>query len=221
MFENSQTFSTLPSAGRDLAARDMLALADWRRRVAELYMTVRATHDPAQAWRLWRTRRDALLRDHPQSPYSSSERATFKGLPFFSYDPSVRFSVALDPLDHEVVEEQSLRDDGQIAMRAFAHTRGLRRVFGGELTVYWIAGYGGGIFLPFADATSGRETYGGGRYLLDGIKGADLGTDGGKLVLDFNFAYNPSCAYSPRWSCPLAPAHNRLPREIRAGERFA
>lgn len=221
MFENSQTFSTLPSGDRDLAARDMLALADWRRRVAELYLTVRAAHDPAQAWRLWRTRRDALLRDHPQSPYSSSERATFKGLPFFGYDPSVRFSVALDALDQEVVEEQSLRDDGRIAMRAFARTRGLRRVFGGELTVYWIAGYGGGIFLPFADGTSGRETYGGGRYLLDGIKGADLGTTGDKLVLDFNFAYNPSCAYSPRWSCPLAPAHNRLPRDIRAGERVA
>lgn len=221
MFEESRNFATLSSAGHGSAARDMLDLADWRRRVAELYATVRATHDPAQAWRLWRNRRDALLRDHPQSPYSSSERATFKGLPFFAYDPSVRFSVALDPLEQEVVEEQSLRDDGQIAMRAFARTRGLRRAFGGELTVYWIAGYGGGIFLPFADGTSGRETYGGGRYLLDGIKGADLGTTGDKLVLDFNFAYNPSCAYSPRWSCPLAPVHNRLPREIRAGERIA
>jgi len=91
---------------------------------------------------------------------------------------------------------------------------------GGELVVYWIAGYGGGVFLPFADATSGKETYGGGRYLLDGIKGADLGMKGDKIVLDFNFAYNPSCAYSPRWSCPLAPPHNRLRSPVRGGEKM-
>ena len=88
-----------------------------------------------------------------------------------------------------------------------------------ELELYWLEGYGGGLYLPFADATSGTETYGGGRYLLDTVKGADLGTEGDRLVLDFNFAYNPSCAYDPRWVCPLSPPANRLPVEIRAGER--
>ena len=102
----------------------------------------------------------------------------------------------------------------------FAVTQGLDAALGGELTLYWMRGYCGGVFLPFADATSGRETYGGGRYLLDTIKSADLGeTADGRTVLDFNFAYNPSCAYSPRWTCPLAPRANRLPNPVRAGER--
>jgi uncharacterized protein len=89
------------------------------------------------------------------------------------------------------------------------------------LELYWLEGYGGGIYLPFADATSGTTTYNGGRYLLDTVKGADLGSDGDLLVLDFNFAYHPSCAYDPRWSCPLAPPANRLALEIRSGERIA
>ena len=92
---------------------------------------------------------------------------------------------------------------------------------GGELILYWIMGYGGGVFLPFADETNGVETYGGGRYLLDTIKGADLGTaPDGRVILDFNFSYCPSCAYSPRWVCPLPPPANRLRASVRAGERL-
>ncbi|MBB3660797.1 hypothetical protein FHX15_006068 [Rhizobium sp. BK650] len=111
--------------------------------------------------------------------------------------------------------------DGELSMRSFARTTGLDARLGGELTLYWIEGYGGGVFLPFADATSGSETYGGGRYLLDTIKGADLGVvrPDGKLVLDFNFSYFPSCAYSSRYVCPLAPSGNRLAGAVRAGER--
>ncbi|MDH5246403.1 MAG: DUF1684 domain-containing protein, partial [Betaproteobacteria bacterium] len=75
-------------------------------------------------------------------------------------------------------------------------------------------------WLPFSDATGGSETYGGGRYLYDTIKGADLGIDGSAIVLDFNFAYNPSCAYDARWSCPLSPSENRLPYAVPAGERM-
>ncbi len=87
------------------------------------------------------------------------------------------------------------------------------------LDLYWLDGYGGGLYLCFADATSGTETYGAGRYLLDTVKGSDLGERNGKLVLDFNFAYNPSCSYDPRWVCPLAPPGNRLKVPIRGGER--
>jgi uncharacterized protein (DUF1684 family) len=76
------------------------------------------------------------------------------------------------------------------------------------------------VFLPFRDATSGRTTYGGGRYLLDTAKGADLGTAGTRVVLDFNFAYHPSCVHSAQWSCPLAPPENHLPVAIEAGERL-
>ena len=76
------------------------------------------------------------------------------------------------------------------------------------------------MFVPLKDLTAGVTSYGGGRYLLDTVKGADLGTEDGRLVLDFNLAYNPSCAYDPRWVCPLAPPANRLPVPIRAGERM-
>ena len=91
----------------------------------------------------------------------------------------------------------------------------------GELELYWLEGYGGGLFLPFADATRGTETYGAGRYLLDTVKGADLGAEDGRLVLDFNFAYNPSCSYDDRWACPLTPSPNRISAPIRGGERYA
>ena len=92
-----------------------------------------------------------------------------------------------------------------------------------RLGVYWMAGYAGGLFLPFRDATNGRETYGAGRYLLDTAKSADLGPGRapGSLVLDFNFAFHPSCAFDPRWSCPLAPPENRLDVRVEAGERLA
>ena len=92
-----------------------------------------------------------------------------------------------------------------------------------RLGVFWMAGYAGGLFLPFRDATNGTETYGAGRYLLDAAKCADLGGDPerGTLVLDFNFAFQPSCAFDPKWACPLAPPENRLDLPIRAGERLA
>jgi len=73
---------------------------------------------------------------------------------------------------------------------------------------------------PQPIATSGRETYGGGRYVLDTVKGADLGEEDGRLVLDFNFAYNPSCSYDPGWVCPLAPPVNRLAVAVEAGEKY-
>jgi uncharacterized protein (DUF1684 family) len=87
--------------------------------------------------------------------------------------------------------------------------------------VYWIDVYGGGVFLPFRDATAGTETYGAGRYLLDTVKGADLGGSDSRLILDFNYAYHPSWAYDARWSCPLAPPENRLDVAVRAGERLS
>jgi uncharacterized protein (DUF1684 family) len=88
----------------------------------------------------------------------------------------------------------------------------------GSLDVWWIESYGGGVFVPLRDETSGDSTYGGGRYLIDTVKGADLGGGEGSLVVDLNFAYNPSCAYGPAWACPLAPKGNVLEVAIHAGE---
>jgi len=195
-----------------------LELWDWRRRVAEVYAAVRAEPDRQRAWLHWRGVRDAMFRDHPQSPIEA--RAEFTGLGFFQYDPALVFHVKHLLIDDAPTEAFPAGSDGELRMRPFARSEGLQAALGGELTFYWLLGYGGGVFLPFADATSGRSTYGAGRYLLDTTKGADLGcTTAGRTVLDFNFAYNPSCAYSPRYICPLAPAGNRLPTAIRAGER--
>jgi uncharacterized protein (DUF1684 family) len=76
------------------------------------------------------------------------------------------------------------------------------------------------LFVPVKDASAGADggTYGGGRYLVDTVKGADLGTRNGSLVLDFNFAYNPSCAYDPAWACPLAQRGNTVEVAIPVGE---
>lgn len=193
-----------------------LTLWDWRRQMADLYAAVRAEPDPQAAWQHWRTVRDRLFRSHPQSPIEPG--AAFAGLPFFAYDPALRVLAAMVPLDGPA-EVFPAGADGDLHMRPIARTQGLTAALGGELTAYWLQGYGGGVFLPFADATSGRETYGAGRYLLDSIKSADLGAaPDGRTVLDFNFAYNPSCAYSARFTCPLAPPANRLPQAVRAGE---
>ena len=142
----------------------------------------------------------------------------FTGLDYFDYDPSARVLATVEPLEPATLEIATSGEE------PFRFTRFGRAGFelGDEtlaLELYWLEGYGGGLYVPFADATSGDETYGAGRYVLDTIKGADLGVEGDRLVLDFNFAYNPSCAYDPRWVCPLAPPANRLAVAVRAGER--
>jgi uncharacterized protein (DUF1684 family) len=198
----------------------MVALWDWRRRVAELYARVRAS-EPRAGWEFWRAARDDLFRNHPQSPLEPSQRAGFPGLSYFDYDASLRVAASLAPVASRDPVRVDLGRDGVIALSAFARTEGLAQKFGRELTLYWIEGYGGGVFLPFKDATCSAQTYGGGRYLLDTIKGADLGcTSDGRAILDFNFAYQPSCSYSEQWVCPLAPADNVLPAAIRGGERL-
>jgi uncharacterized protein (DUF1684 family) len=198
---------------------DELDLLDWKRRIFALYAAVRAAADPEDAWRTWRSVRDGLFRDHPQSPLPAERRAAFAGLPVFDHDPALRTLGEVDPVDGERVAIGSSGDEPVW----FRHVATVRFALGGtplELPLYWLEAYGGGLFLPFADATSGAETYGAGRYLLDTVKGSDLGDEDGRLVLDFNFAYNPSCAYDPRWACPLTPPRNRLPVPIRAGERI-
>jgi len=88
----------------------------------------------------------------------------------------------------------------------------------GSLDVWWASVYGGGIFLPFRDATSGRQSYGGGRYVLDTVKGADIGGDPHALVIDLNFTYQPSCAYDDVWVCPLPGPGNTLSQPVPVGE---
>jgi uncharacterized protein (DUF1684 family) len=204
--------SALPKSSGML--EETLDLLDWKRRIFELYAEIRRSDDPAPAWRRWRDVRDALFRTHPQSPLPPGAQQAFPGVEYFAYDPELRFLANVEP-----VEPQALEIAGSAGSRIRFTRFGLARFELGALELYWLDGYGGGVFLPFGDATNGTETYGAGRYLLDSVKGADLGVEHGRLVLDFNFAYNPSCSYDDRWACPLAPPANRLAAPIRAGER--
>ena len=200
-----------------------LSLLDWRRRVHALYAEVRAAADPATGHALWRAGRDDLFAHHPQSPLLPAYRAAFTGLPVAPYDPALRFEVALDTDVEPGGFEAATGSDGVVVFQraGVVHLPAL-----GSLDVWWLAAYGGGIFLPLRDGLAGRGTYGGGRYVLDTVKGADLGsgavgpTGRGSLVVDLNFAYNPSCAYDPAWACPLAPPGNRLGAEVFAGEMY-
>jgi uncharacterized protein (DUF1684 family) len=201
---------------------DVLDLLDWKRRVFELYAMVRHADDPANAWRSWRAGREELFAGHPQSPVPSAERAGFHGVPYFEYDTRFRTVGVLEPAErqHLDIAASGANPGATYGATRFATARFRLADAEHVLGAFWLDGYAGGLFLPFRDATSGNETYGAGRYLLDTVKGSDLGTDGeGRLVLDFNFAYNPSCSYDPRWVCPLAPPGSRLDIEIRAGER--
>jgi uncharacterized protein len=214
-----------------------LTLADWRRTVATLYADVRrlSATDPAAALRLWRETRERLFQEHAQSPVPQAARAEFRSH-HFDRDPALRFEVVVEALDPATTSSRgaglggltSLAIDlpvsagGAMAFRRFGavtipFAEGPRR-----LELYWMEGYAGGLFLPFRDVTNGRETYGAGRYLLDAAKSADLGPGAApnSLIIDFNFAFQPSCAFDPKWACPLAPPANRLDVEVRAGERL-
>ena len=193
-------------------------LLDWRRRVAVMYAEVRsgARADPQQTLTEFRAAKDRLFREHPDSPMPEAKRGAFSGLAYWPHDPAMRFSAPVEPLDPVATSASSIAGD-TFALRRIGRVR----LPLGDLEVYWIDVYGGGIFVPFRDGTSGVETYGAGRYLLDTIKGADLGGDAHGLVLDFNYAYHPSCVYDPIWSCPLAPRANWLSAPIRAGERLS
>jgi uncharacterized protein len=194
-----------------------LDLLDHRRRTFALYDEVRrlAPKDPRAVHARWRSVRDELFATHPQSAIPAAARGDFRGLRYFPYDERFRF--------HARVEERGAGERSEVASST-GEPMWLREVGRvtlpiGTLPIFWIDVYGGGIFLPFRDATSGRETYGGGRYVLDTVKGADLGsTANGELIVDLNFAYNPSCHYDPRWSCPLAGPDSRLAARVEAGE---
>jgi uncharacterized protein (DUF1684 family) len=197
-----------------------LSLLDWKRTVFDTYRQARSAPEPAAGWARWRAVRDELFAHHEQSPLRPEARAGFRGLPYYPYDPTARTLAAVEDVEPQTLQIGASGGEGEtVRFTRFARAR---FPLGGEeheLSLFWLEAYGGGIFLPFADATRGRETYGAGRYLLDTVKGADLGVEGGQLVLDFNFAFNPSCSYDDSWVCPLAPPENRLRVRVEAGER--
>ncbi|PZS03483.1 MAG: hypothetical protein DLM69_02920 [Candidatus Chloroheliales bacterium] len=219
-------------------AASWLDLYDWRQRVAKIYrdrnVAWQAGEDEARVFTSFRVERDALFALHPQSPLSVEAQRSFSGLHYFPHNPAFKIEATLEP---DSSGEPLAFDNGNeaMALRPAARLRCTVEGSAVQLTVYWIAAYGGGLFLPFRDATCSDQSYGGGRYLFDTVKGSDFlrldrtantpldalrrpGYPGGQVVVDFNYAYNPSCAYDVRWVCPLAPRENWLPMPIRAGE---
>jgi uncharacterized protein len=200
------------------SGQDFLDLVDWRRRVGDLYRL----RGPG-ALDEFRRGRDHLFRTHPQSPIE--DREAFTGLDYFPGDPAYRVNASFEPAAEttELVIDTG-GEDGAIHYRRAGLLRFTLAGTQCSLLVLSLIAYGGGLFLPFKDATSRSESYGGGRYLFDTVKNTDgmaleLETGSPQVVLDFNYAYNPSCAYDPRWACPLAPPENVLPVPVRAGEK--
>jgi uncharacterized protein (DUF1684 family) len=198
-----------------------LDLADWRRRVGDLYRL-----SGPDVLSRFRHGRDELFRTHPQSPLNEEARTRFNGLRYFDHDPAFRIRLRVEPAGAgDPLEIDTGGEDGMITYRRAGW---LRFRLDGEdcrLTVFSLVGYGGGLFLPFRDATSGKQTYGGGRYLFDTVKNTDglvleMTAGSPDITIDFNFAYNPSCVYDARWACPLAPRENWLTVPVRAGERM-
>lgn len=189
---------------------EALELADYREAVARLYLSTASLEE-------FRAQRDELFASHPQSPIPGAGRPDFAGLRYFppSDEAVVEVTLRAEPAQLEI---DTGGPDGVVRYERV----GVLDTPWGPLSLWWIAAYGGGLFLPVRDATSGRDTYGGGRYLTDTAKGthgrglAVVGAD--RVRLDFNYAYNPSCAYDSRWACPLAPRENWLTVPVRAGE---
>jgi uncharacterized protein (DUF1684 family) len=187
-----------------------LDVASWRREVHTIYAAVRAEPDPAIAHALWVDARTHLFDTHPASP-----RRPGLELRHAPYNPAYRFTVPIRPAELHRWEFTS----GTDGVVPFAGIGTVQLGDLGEVAVWWLDSYGGGVFLPLRDGSAGQDTYGAGRYVLDTVKGADLGRDGEqRWVVDLNFAYNPSCVYDDRWVCPLAPPANRIDAAAAVGE---
>ncbi|UCD97614.1 MAG: DUF1684 domain-containing protein [Chloroflexota bacterium] len=202
-----------------MSALQYQGLTNYRQKVFEMYARAREpAGSPELRWDRFRADRDKLFQTHPQTPLTPEQAAQFTSLRYYPYDPSYRFEVPIEPVKNKKMITIHLDDDGPISLLPFGKVSFQIDLQQLSLTLFWIKTYGGGIFLPFKDQTNFDETYAGGRYLIDTIKGADLGWQDDKLVIDFNFAYNPSCAYNTRWQCPLSPSENELSLPIHAGE---
>lgn len=197
-----------------------LQTADWRDQVFALYRQVRAADSgPARAHAHWQKERDELFRTHPASPLNAGAKARFAGLNVAPYNPDARFECLLRAALGREVREVPTGTDGVVPFELI----GSLELDGiGNLELWRLASYGGGLFLPLRDGLAGDPagTYGGGRYLLDTAKGAHLGQGAASnsIIVDLNFAYNPSCAYDEAWTCPLPGPGNTVAEPLPYGE---
>jgi uncharacterized protein (DUF1684 family) len=184
-----------------------------------MYAQVRQSKEPITGWQGFFATRNHLFKNHAQSPLTAEQRCSFNQLLYYPYDSSLRVIGKVDYRVTQGVITIELAGNGLLHLRRIAAVHFELSGQSAQLSLFWVQGYGGGLFLPFTDQTNRTETFGGGRYLYDTIKGVDLGVDEHEILLDFNFAYNPSCAYNDRWVCPLAPQENDLNLAILAGEK--
>lgn len=177
-------------------------------------------HDAVEAHR---ERKDEYFRDDPHSPIPPEERGSFDGLAYYPPDDDYRFVLPLH--EHQEKEPVTVATSTE-GERTYLLWGEFRFEVDGEtveVQAYKAHPDDERLWVPFRDATSGEETYGAGRYLdlereTHRVRGGDRGNDG-EWVLDFNQAYNPTCAYSDRYECPLPPIENRLDVPIEAGEK--
>jgi hypothetical protein len=193
-----------------------LELAGWRRAMTELYAAVRQAPTPRAGHALWRAGRDRLFAEHPQSPLAADDPLR-AGLRYAPYHPGMRYELRLEADESDQRLTIATGSGETTHLRRLGHVE-LPSPIDASVAVWWLEQYGGGLFLPIRDQTAGTTSYGGGRYLLDTAKGADLGYEHGRLMVDLNFLYHPSCRYDHRWRCPLAPPDNVVEAAIDAGE---
>jgi uncharacterized protein (DUF1684 family) len=158
----------------------------------------------------FRAEKNELFKNSRQSPLTPEQRGAFSGLNYFPENNSLRLEVKAELLN-EWQPVQLLTTTGDVQVY-FRHGR-IRFGVDGQETELTIYRGEYGYFLPFVDSLAGSETYPAGRYL----EPEEL--PGDRFLVDFNFAYNPYCAYNEAWSCPITPAENRLKVPIRAGEK--
>jgi len=204
-----------------------LALYDYRCQVAAMYRT-RAQAllngvEPPVVWQRFRQAREQLFATHPQSALDAEQQRTFQGLPYFPYNPALCVIAEVDTNIEPTTQEVLMNAHETMPMTTVGRLHFTVEGQSVSLSFYWLDIYGGGLFLPFRDTTCPAESYGGGRYLFDTIKGSDFLLVSGEqhwmpIILDFNYAYNPPSAYNSRWTWPLAPLETRLNVPIRAGE---
>ena len=196
------------------------SLLDWKRKIFEIYSKVRNEDNPEFSWNKWVYNRKNLFENHAESPIASYQNKK-NIIKFYPYNHMFSFYPKVVRLSEKKLISLNLGSDGTIKIFPAYKTKGLKKVLKKELIIYRIHGYAGGLLLPFTDlgTRKGGEHYEGGRYIIDTVKGADLGSNKNKIKIDFNYSYNPSCAYNTKWICPLINNENNLNILINAGEK--
>jgi uncharacterized protein len=182
----------------------------WNSRGAGTVVVV-VVASPKTELKRFRDEKDHVFAHDPHSPLTEDQRGAFKGLVYFAENPELVINATVDrdvepgdvPMGTSGGEEQVYQRFGVVRFKVDGEPA--------QLTLY-SSEDSDELFVPFRDTTSGKETYGAGRYL-------EVHAHGDDVAIDFNYAYNPNCAYDPSWSCPLPPIENWLKVPIRAGEK--